>query len=112
MRRVAALLSVFLILICIALPVRADSSAAAFDFRATVDRTGVCQVTVMLNLHLESPQETLSFPVPDNAYDIRVNGVNPATTRKGQTLLLDLARILGSVTGDLSVPSITVCRMR
>lgn len=103
MRRVAALLSVFLILICIALPVRADSSAAAFDFRATVDRTGVCQVTVMLNLHLESPQESLSFPVPDNAYDIRVNGVNPSTTRKGQTLLLDLSKILGSVTGDLSV---------
>lgn len=103
MRRAAALFSVFLIIICIALPVRADSSAAAFDFRATVDRTGACQVTVSLNLHLETPQENLSFPVPENAYDIRVNGVSPSTSRKGQTMLLDLSRILGSVTGDLSV---------
>lgn len=103
MRRAAALFSAFLIIICIALPVRADSSAAAFDFRATVDRSGACLVTVSLNLHLETPQENLSFPVPENAYDIRVNGVTPSTSRKGQTLLLDLSRILGSVSGDLSV---------
>ena len=103
MRRAAALLSAFLILICIALPVRADSSASTLDFRATVDRNGACQVTVALNLHLESPQESLTYPVPENAYDIRVNGVSPSTTKKGQTLLLDLGKILGSVTGDLSV---------
>lgn len=103
MRRAAALFSVFLIIICMTLPVRADSSASVFDLRATVDSSGVCQVTVSLNLHLETPQEALSFPVPDNAYDIRVNGVSPSTSRKGQTLLLDLSRILGSVTGDLSV---------
>ena len=103
MRRFAALFSVFLIIICIALPVRADSSAAGFDFRASVDPSGACRVTVSLNLHLETPQESLTFPVPANAYDISVNGTNPSTTRRGETLLLDLSRILGSVSGDFSV---------
>ena len=103
MRRAAALLSVFLILICLALPVSADSSAGSYDFRATVESTGVAQVTVLLNLHLDSPQEDLSFPVPSAAYDIRVNGVKPATSRRGSTLLLDLDRILGAVTGDYTL---------
>lgn len=103
MRRAACLLSVFLIIICMALPVSADSSASSYDFRATVESSGVAQVTVLLNLHLESPQEDLSFPVPANAYDIRVNGTKPSTSRRGETLLLDLDRILGAVTGDFTL---------
>lgn len=103
MRRVAAFLSAFLIIICIALPVRADSAATGLDFRATVDNTGACQVTVLLNLRLETPQEDLTFPVPANAYNIRVNGVSPATSRKGETLLLDLDRIIGAVAGEFSL---------
>lgn len=103
MRRAAALLSVFLIIICIACPVRADTSASGFDFRATVEKSGICHVTVLLNLHLETPQESLSFPVPSNAYNIRVNGVNPSTSRSGSVLLLDLRRFLGNVAGDFSV---------
>ena len=103
MRRVATLLSVFLIIICMALPVSAESSAAAYDFRATVENSGVAHVTVLLNLHLDSPQEDLSFPVPSAAYDIRVNGVKPATSRRNNTLLLDLDRILGAVTGDFTL---------
>lgn len=103
MRRAAALLSAFLIIICMAVPARADSSAAGLDYRATVEKTGVCHVTVLLNLHLETIQEGLTFPVPSNAYDISVNGVNPSTSRNGSVLLLDLSRILGNVAGDFSV---------
>ena len=103
MRRAAPLLFVFLILICMCIPVRADSGATAFDFRAVVDESGSCQITVLLNLHLDTPQEDLTFPVPDSAYDITVNGVKPSTSRRGEVMELDLDRILGSVAGDFTL---------
>lgn len=103
MRRAAALVFVFLIIICMPLPARADSAAASYDFRAVVDSSGSCQITVLLNLHLESPEEDLVFPVPASAYDILVNGTKPDTSRKSSVLLLDLGRILGAVTGDFSL---------
>ena len=103
MRRAASFLFAFLIIICMALPVRADSGATAMDLRAAVDESGACQVTILLSLHLDTPQEELRFPVPASAYDIKVNGVKPSTSRRGQTLVLDLGGILGTVAGDYSV---------
>ena len=85
------------------LTVRAESGATSLDLRAVVDENGQCQVTILLNLHLDTPQESLRFPVPSVAYDIKVNGVKPATSRQGQTLALELGKILGSVAGDYSV---------
>ena len=81
----------------------AATSASSLDTQATVYADGSCRVAIRMTLHLDTPQDSLTFPIPANARDISVNGATPTTTRRGETLELDLAKILGSVAGDLSV---------
>lgn len=103
MRRAGAVLTAILLLICMALPVYAQSGATAAEAYATVASDGSCQVSLRMTLHLDSPQESLNFPLPTTAYDITVNGVAASTSRSGQVLLVDLSRVIGSAAGDVAV---------
>lgn len=103
MRRAAAVLTAILLLICIALPVYAQSGATAAEAYATVNTDGSCQVSLRMTIHLDSPVDSLTFPLPQNAYDVTVNGVAASTARGSGVLLVDLSRIIGSAAGDLAV---------
>lgn len=103
MRRAAAAFAAILLLICTALPVYAQTGATGLEFFATVSDDGSCAVTARLSLHLDSPVEKLTFPLPKNAHSISVNGISASTSRQGDRLLVDLSGMVGSVAGDVSL---------
>ncbi len=103
MRRLAALFSAILFLIGICLPVSAESRATDLDIQAAVYSDGSAHVSLRLNLRLDSPGEKLVFPIPANARDVLINGVNGSGTRRNDLLELDLTKILGAATGDFTL---------
>ena len=102
-RRAAILFSICFIIMCICPAASAAAGAPSFDLRATVSADGSARMEVRMTVHLDTPDENLSFPVPAGAYDILVNGVTPNTSRRGQVLELDLDRVVGAVAGDISL---------
>ena len=64
------------LLLALSLPVCADSANA--DARFAAD--GSCAVTLTLEMHLSSAEESLEFPLPKQARSITVNGSKKCTT--------------------------------
>ena len=102
MRRIAAILfSLILLTLCV-LPVRALNSASA-TVHATVSAKGECQVVVTATIHLDQRTDKLTFPVPREAYSIKVDGSRARTEKTDTAILVDLSKKAGKMTGDLPV---------
>ena len=97
-----ALLSLLLAAV-LAVPVSAESMASRVDFTGTVNIDGDCLVTMLVNLHLESAEEKLTFPLPANATNITVNGASPSVSRAGSYTAVSLTRATGGLAGDFTV---------
>ena len=102
MRRASALITALLLLICMFPFVFAQPTATSMEFSATLTADGICQVTQRITLYLDAVTE-LTFPVPYNARDIRVNGSGAAGTRDGDVLRIDLSRFIGNMAGTASI---------
>lgn len=103
MRRIAVFLCSIVLILSLAVTASAASKASSADFSATVAQNGSCQVTLDVQLHLESAASDLTFPLPGNARSVTLNGSSARTKRSGDLLQVDLSRLLGSATGDFSV---------
>ena len=102
MRRVLAVTTAILLLICMSVTVLAVPTASSMEFSANITADGMCQVTQRMTLYLDAPAE-LTFPVPYNARDIRVNGSGASGSRSGDVLLVNLSRFIGNIAGTASV---------
>ncbi len=96
------MLCVCLVLGC-ALAVFADNSATMVNNMTTITSDGTCSVTLRVTVHLDSPNQKLTFPVPLNASEIEVNGNSARVTKGANALEVDLSKAIGSVIGDYSV---------
>ena len=103
MRRIAALLFCFILTVLLACPAFAASTATGTTLSAAVSSDGSCQITVDIQLHLESPSDNLTFPLPRNAKGVTLNGTPAKTSRSGDVLLVKLGGLLGGVTGDFTL---------
>ena len=104
MKRLAVLLTLCLLLAGIfCLPVSAETAATQVDLQCTVTSEGDCLVTATVNLRLEAALDKLTFPVPQDAKNITVNGSNAAATHYASALQVDLSRISKGYVGDASV---------
>ena len=88
---------------CFCMPVSAASAATRLDYTGTVNIDGDCMVTVQMTLHLESAEDTLYFPLPGSAAGITVNGSSPSTTRAGDNILVNLAKLTSGQPGDFMI---------
>ena len=102
MRRILAVATAILLLICMSVSVFAVPTASSMEFSANITADGMCQVTQRMTLYLDAPAE-LTFPVPYNARDIRVNGAGASGSRSGDVLLVNLSRFIGNIAGTASV---------
>ncbi len=103
MRRwLCALLAVVLVFAA-AGAANAVSGATRADFSAAVDSNGSCQVTLDVQLHLDSAQDDLTFPLPKEARAVSLNGSSARTRRSGEYLLVDISRVVGKASGDFSL---------
>ncbi len=85
--------------LCLALtiPVSAVSGISGATNETVVDENGTCQVTVTVTLVLEESHEKLTFPLPAQARDIKINGVNASAPTGGGTRNVDLSDIVAGI---------------
>ena len=100
MRRLACLLAAVLLMICMTAPVYAATAATSVQGVAAVSSDGSCHVTLTVAIHLDTPVEDLTFPVPEDARNITLNGSSAKTKRSGGTLQVDLSKVAGAAAGD------------
>ena len=103
MRRLVAGLLCLMLMLSVSVTGWAASSASSGTLSATVAENGSCQVALELQLHLESADKDLTFPLPRGARNVTLNGSSARTRRSGDYILVDLGRLVGSATGDFSV---------
>lgn len=103
MRRTLAVITAILLLISMSAAALAAPTASSIEFTANISSDGLCQVTQRMTLFLDTPGQDLTFPIPHNARDIRVNGSGASGSRSGTVLLVNLSRFVGNVAGTASV---------
>lgn len=102
LRKLTVLLCALALLLCFATGVSAANSITSAQTAATVSSDGSCQVNMTLTIHLEEAVSKLSFPVPENATGVSLNGSRVTAPRSGGARQVDLSRLLRKLTGDLS----------
>lgn len=95
------------LLICMvlgtALPAYAENNASFIENITTVTSNAIAQVTLKVNIHLDYAVDTITFPVPLDAKDVKVNGNSARATRSGGALQVDISSICGGYAGDYSL---------
>lgn len=106
MSRFLALLSCLILVLGLCIGVSAaetdNTRAYSVNVFATVSSDGSCEVTTTVTLHVETPQEELTYPVPVNASNITLNGSPVLTEKTNQARLVNLNKTLGGMAGDFS----------
>ena len=102
MRKVSVLLCAFLLVFSLAATVFA-ASAPSMSSTVTVASNGSCQVSMGLTLRLEEPVDSLTFPLPESAANIRVNGDRAVTYKEKNAVLVDLTYVLDGLVGDVTL---------
>ena len=104
MRKAAVLLlCVILLAGAFVLPVSAESVASRVDTIVTVTSEGDCIVSSTVRLSLDSPMDTLTYPVPLGATDISLNGGMARTSKSATATEVDVSRAIGSMAGEVSL---------
>lgn len=86
----------------IVMPASADSTASMVESYITVTTDGDCIVSTTVRLSLDSPVDSLTFPVPLNAEDVTLNGGSARTTKSSTGIEVDVSRIAGGMAGDVT----------
>ena len=86
-----------------AMPASAESYASKVDSYITVNSEGDALVALTATIHLDTPNESLTFPLPANATNITMNGSSCRTTRTGNAIEVDVGRATGGLIGDFTV---------
>ncbi len=98
MRRLLIICFILALVMTLAVPALAVPSASRVSLFATVSADGSSQVTVTVNLHIDQQVPELTFPVPQGAANVTLNGSRVRVTG-GQ---IDLLGLIGGMTGELS----------
>ena len=95
-----------LILLCCAMlttVVFCADQATSVQSAATVDADGDCQVTMIATIHLDYGNRNLTFPLPRDAKNVRVNNSWASTSRRDNALEVELSRFTGGSAGDYTL---------
>lgn len=103
MRKVLAIISIIVLLCTIWIGVSAATGANSISTYATVSSDGGAQVTLTVNLHLDSTVDALRFPLPAKATNVTVNGVRARSRMENGLRQVDVSGIVGKAAGDFTL---------
>lgn len=103
MRKALGILAALALMLALAAGVNAATGATSVQSFATVSSDGSCQVSMVLTIHNEQPGQKLYFPIPKAATGVRVNGSRVNAAKSGDSKRINLSRIAGKVSGDVTV---------
>ena len=102
-RFLAILCCIILILgMCVGVSAADNTRATTVHIFATVSGNGSCDVTTTVALHVDQPSGKLTFPVPAGASNVTLNGSPVLTEKTSQARLVNINRLFGGVSGDVS----------
>jgi len=84
----------------LALTVRADNTASSIQIYASVNEDGIADVTMTVRLRLEQAVDSLYFPLPLDADDIRLNDNSTTFTKNFNSTQVKLPSSITSHIGD------------
>lgn len=102
MRRIILIILCICAVLGLAVSAGAATTVSDASISAAVTSDGNCQITMDLLLHLDRAVDELSFPIPASARGVTLNGNTAWTSRSGDSQLVKLDRLVGSVTGDIT----------
>ena len=104
MRRFLMFLCCLMLMACVlVMPASAENMATKVESIINVTPAGDCIVSTTVRLNLDSPVESLSFPVPLNATDVTLNGGSARTTKTSTGLDVDISRLTAGMAGEIPV---------
>lgn len=104
MNRLIAILACLVLVLglCVSVSAADNTQASSVNIIATVSSNGSCEVSSAVTIHVDNPQEKLTYPVPAVASNVTLNGKPVLTEKNGQARLVNLSRVLGGMSGDYS----------
>ncbi len=88
---------IFIAVLCVLLlttVVSAAGSVTELQSNAAIAADGTCQISMVVQLTLDSGDGDLRFPLPGNAKDISLNGNGAKTSRSGGFRWVDLSKVV------------------
>lgn len=88
---------IFIAILCcflLATAVSAAGSVTTLQSNATIASDGTCQITMGLQLTVDSSDSDLLFPLPGDARDISLNGNRAKTSQSGSMRWVDLSEVV------------------
>ena len=95
MRRFFTGLLCIALIVSLGIPVCAANAVSRADLSAYISENGSCQITLDLQLNIEYGAESLTFPLPEQARSITVNGNTARTVRGGGVTNVSLGEYAG-----------------
>ena len=80
----------------------ADQASSILN-TANVDSDGSCQVTMVVSIHLDQANDDLTFPLPADAKNVRLNNSWARTSRRANALEVDISKYTKSSAGDFTL---------
>ena len=103
MRRLTVLLIGILLIAGLCIPAWGANYASRYQITANVGANESCQVTVVATLHIENNNGQITFPVPEKAIGVSLNGSRVRTQQGRQCQEIDLSGVVGNMTGDFTL---------
>lgn len=103
MRKVIAVILTCILILSFAATASAATGITSGTVTATVSSDSSCLVTMDLQIHLESGEQNLLFPLPAGAKSITVNGKPARTAHSGDIRNIKLSSVLGNAAGDFTI---------
>lgn len=103
MRKIFIFLTLSCLVCCLAFSAGAVTAAKSVSSYTNVSSDGSCQTTLTATIHLDSPIENLTFPLPGEAKNITVNGSRAHGALENGLRQVKLSSIIGKTAGDFTL---------
>ncbi len=100
MRKLLIVISVIVLLLALTVGVSADTAASRLLIQAVVDADGGCQITQILSVRIEDQDQSVLYPLPANAQNIRVTPGRTRTRGGNGVTYVDLSAAAGNMVGE------------
>ena len=103
MRKFLIFLSIFCLICSLSFSADAVTAARSASSYTNVSSDGSCQTTLTVTVHLDSPVEDLTFPLPAEAKNITVNGSRARSGVENGLRQVKLSGVIGKTAGDFTL---------
>lgn len=103
MRKILVFLSLLCLLCGFSIHAGAATAAKSVSSYTNISSDGSCQTTLTATIHLDTPTDNLTFPLPGDAKNITVNGSRAHGAVEKGLRQVKLSGIIGKTAGDFTL---------